>query len=149
MTKFWTMTLALALACPLAIGCGQTSEKGGPGAKAGAGENKDAADSAKTFTITVPGDMSLEQGKSEEVTIAVNRGDEFKEKVKLTIETPKGVTADPANIDAGAEQAEAKVMLKVAADAKVGEHTVTVKGKPETGKEVSESLKLTVDAAGE
>jgi uncharacterized membrane protein len=149
MSKTWTTLLALALACPLAIGCGQTSEKGGPGAKPAAGDDNDAADDEKTFTITVPDDMSIEQGAKEPITITVNRGDEFTEKVALTIETPEGVTADPATIDAAADQEEVKLMLNADAAAAAGEHTVTVKAKPETGTEVSESFKVTVDAKEE
>lgn len=99
-----------------------------------------------TFTLTVPTlATKLKQGENKVVSVGIKRGKNFDEDVALKFETlPKGLTIDPAAPTIKHGDTEAKVTVKAAGDAAVGDFTVTVKGHPEKGSDATQELKVTV-----
>lgn len=137
--------LMLVSAATFAAGCGDTSEPGGAGATA-TDPDGDPVDPENTFTLTVPGTTTdVTQGKNQEVTLKIDRGDKFKDEVTLAITVPDGVKIQPEKPVIKKGESEVNVMLEVADTAAVGEHNVMVKAKPAKGKEVSKGFKVKVD----
>jgi hypothetical protein len=146
----------LGLSALTLAGCTRESEKGGPGAKAtttkttstdsGATitEQKQTETPAQTFSIEVPrGGTNVTQGKSENVTVSIDRGDTFKQAVTLTFKAPAGVKVTPAEAKIGGSDTRVKVGIEAAPDATPGRHSIHVIGTPETGK--ATSVKMDVD----
>lgn len=149
--------LFLAAALPAAlvlIGCGPTSNTGG------GGTHKDTAhdsshdsgkgdDKADKFTLEGPAGIQpygLKQGESKTYDIKVNKGKEFKEDVTLSFEGPKEleVTMTDKKV-AKSTDGKAQFTVKAADKAPVGEHTIKVTGKPESGPSTSLELKFKVE----
>jgi uncharacterized membrane protein len=132
------------------LGCNQ-SEPGGPGARRT--DNKSPVTGSpknETFRVSVPAtEPSLKQGEQKEVDIAVNRSKDFKQDVTLTFKGDKGVTVTPPSATVKASDKDTTVKVKVAAekDAPVGEATVQVTAKPETGDPTSAEFKVKVKGA--
>jgi hypothetical protein len=143
--KLFSFAVVSALVAALA-GCSQESVPGGPGASntttktnpvTGA-QRTVPVDKRDTFTLKVPNmSTSVTQGRREDVTITISRGNEFKEDVKLRFTTPKGITVTPAEpvIESGKDKVT--VSVEAAKDAQLGKTTVDVLATPTTGKQVS------------
>ena len=88
---------------------------------------------------------SIKQGEKAEVKIGITRKD-FDQDVALTFkDVPKGVTISPAHTTIKAGDKEVNVSVEAAKDAALGEHTVTIVGKPEKeGPEATNTWKITV-----
>jgi len=117
------MTLVLATV----YGCQSSSPKGGSVVK---GEG---------FKIAVPTlDTKLKQGETQSVTVSLERGDYFKQDVKLQIEASKGISVEPTSVVIKASDTP-DVQLRIAAaqNAAIGEYSVSVKGTPKTGEPAS------------
>ncbi|RIK77433.1 MAG: hypothetical protein DCC68_17385 [Planctomycetota bacterium] len=143
---FIATTLMLTFAL---VGCTKESPKGGPGA-AEAERNSNAASDAdeRTFTLKVPSiTTTVEQGGRDEVTLAIDRGDQFKEDVTLKFQAPAGVKVTPAEtaIKSGAE--ETKVTIEAAPDAPPGDTHIEVTAVPQTGQSVSQKMPISVTKA--
>jgi uncharacterized membrane protein len=119
------MTLVLATVS----GCSSSSEKGGSVVK---GEG---------FKIAVPTlDVKLQQGEVQNVTVSLERGDYFKQDVKLEIKLPKGegISIDPTSVTIKAsDKPDVQLRVTVAQNAALGEYHVSVKGIPKTGESTS------------
>jgi uncharacterized membrane protein len=125
------LTLVLA-----AVSNGADSPKGG---SVGKGE---------AFKIDVPSsDTKVKPGETQTVTIKLQRGESFKQDVKLQIEAVKGISVEPAKvlIKAG-DEPDVKLMITVPKDAALGEYKVSVTGTPTTGEPTSVELKVKVIA---
>ena len=141
---------AAALALVGLVGCG-SGTSGGPGAdKKEKSKLEKAEDKVRqpedTFSLSVPLlSTKLKQGESKEVVIGVRRGKNFDEDLALEFEgLPQGVTVEPASPTIKHGDESAKVTVKAKEDAAVGDHTVTVKGKPSKGKEATNKVKISV-----
>jgi uncharacterized membrane protein len=128
-------------------GCKKETPKGGPGATTTTnatttGSNPRPEDN--TFSLKFPRSVSVEAGKSEEITITLKPGSAFNQSVKVTFDTPKGISITPSSATYKATDTDRK--FTVAADAKVqpGDHTVTINGTPDTGTPTSETMTVTV-----
>jgi hypothetical protein len=143
MNRILVAAFVAAVGSSALVGCSGGSQ-GGPGA-ANKGGVVSPADDA--FTLSVPTlSTSIKQGESKVVEIGIRRGKNFAQDVSLKLEgLPKGVTADPASPDIKAGQENAKVTLKAADDAALGDFTVKVIGHPKTGADASNEFKLTID----
>jgi hypothetical protein len=154
MKTFCTGLVLLALAG--LIGCsgehsGAGSAKvGGPGATA-------SSDRSGSIFGPKEGEFSLhpdkrilstkvKQGASEVVTIDITRGKNFDEDVALSFSgVPDKVTLDPKETVIKKGQENAKVTVKAGDDAGLGDHEITVTGKPTKGEKTSTSFKITVE----
>jgi hypothetical protein len=99
-----------------------------------------------TFHVEVPTmSTKLKQGETKEVAISVARGKNFDEDVTLKFAgVPKGVTLDPASPVIRRGDKDAKITLKVADKASLGDFTLKVTGEPKKGMPASSDLKITV-----
>lgn len=139
------------------VGCNRESPKGGAAGDKKVTTTTSSNDKTQTttiketenrdnqFSVKVPsGGTNVTQGKREEVTISLNRGDHFKQAVQLKFDTPQGVKVVPAKTTIPADDNSTKVFVEVAADASVGRHTITVTGVPESGKATSVPMDIDV-----
>jgi uncharacterized membrane protein len=130
------LTLALAI-----VSYATDSPKGGSVAK---GEG---------FKIDVPTwDVKVKQGETQSVAIKLQRGDSFKQDVKLVIETAKGgISVDPEKVTVKAsDKPEVGLKIMVPKDAALGEYKITVTGTPTTGEPatVEFTVKVVAPEAG-
>ena len=87
------------------------------------------------------------QGESKVVDIGIKRGKNFDEDVALSFSNvPKDVTTDPTAPIIKKGEENAKVTVKVGENAGLGDHEITVTGKPTKGESASKDFKITVEA---
>jgi len=100
-----------------------------------------------TFTLSMPTlGTNIKQGETKAVTIGIRRGKNFGEDVSLKFDNlPKGVTIEPANPTIKAGDPEAKVSVKAADDAALGDFNVKVTGHPAKGADAHNDWKITVE----
>jgi uncharacterized membrane protein len=130
------ITIVLMLALAAMYGCQSLSPRGG-GMTKGVG-----------FTIAVPTfDTDVKQGQTQNVTVSLERGDYFKQDVKLQIETSTGLSIYPTDILVKASESPA-VQLRIATtrDTALGSYLVSVKGTPKTGEPTSTAFTVKVVA---
>ena len=148
MKSVFTTVVVSGLA--MCLGCNQ-SEPGGPGAKATTSHNGTAvASKHDTFRISAPAlDTSIKQGEQKEVTVEVDRGNDFKQDVTLSFKGDKGITVSPesSTVKASSKDTKVKVMIAAEKNAPVGEATVHVTGKPEAGDSTSADFKVKVQGS--
>ena len=125
------LTLVLAT-----VSRGADSPKGGSVAK---GEG---------FKIAVPTfDTKVKQGETQTVTIKLQRGESFKQDVKLQIEAAKGISVDPAKVLVKAsDKPDVQLMITAPKNTALGEYKVSVTGTPTTGEPTSVEFKVNVIA---
>lgn len=136
------------------IGCSRESPRGGPGAKTTTttttNEGKTSTEStnenrADTFKVKVPAEATnITQGKTHEVTIALDRGRDFKQAVKLKFEAPKGVVVTPPETTIQSGENKITVSVEASDNAEVGRHTITVMGIPDQGTKTSVNMDIDV-----
>ena len=100
------------------------------------------------FKIAVPTfSTQVKQGQTQNVTVSLERGDYFKQDVKLQIEASEGIRVDPTKVLVKASES-ADVQLRIAAtkDTALGAYHVSVKGMPETGEPTATAFTVTVVA---
>jgi uncharacterized membrane protein len=135
MKKFLAITTVLTLVLA-AISLATDSPKGGSVVKGGG------------FNIDVPSfDTKVKQGETQVVTIKLERGESFKQDVKLQIEAAKGISVDPAKVTIKAsDKPDVEIKVTVPKDAALGEYSISVTGTPATGEPTSVKFNVKVVA---
>jgi uncharacterized membrane protein len=137
MKKLLAITIVLTLVLA-AVSLATDSPKGGSVVKGGG------------FNIDVPTfDTKVKQGETQVVTIKIERGESFKQDVKLEIKLSKGegITFDPAKVTVKAsDKPEVQIKITVPKDAALGEYNISVTGTPTTGEPTSVEFKVKVIA---
>lgn len=134
-----TCMLLMGLAAASLAGCGKDSPPGGNTETEGG-----------TFTLVVPKtSTTIQQTEQDEVTVSVDRGENFAADVKVTVEPPSGVSATPDSFTLKKGADEQKVVLQAEADASVGKHAVKVAGNPSEGESTSTTFEIEITAASE
>ena len=121
------ITIVMTLALAAISGCQSSSPRGG-------GMTKDVG-----FKIAVPTlGMDVKQGEVRAVTVSLQRGESFKQDVKLQIQASKGISVEPTDVLVKASESP-DVQLRIAAtkDTALGAYIVSVKGTPKTGEPTS------------
>ncbi len=140
MKKVIAITIMLTLVLAV-VSRGADSPKGGSVIK---GEG---------FNISVPTfDTKVKQGETQVVTIKLERGESFKQDVKLHIKLSKGegISVDPAKVTIKAgDKPDVDIKITVNKKAALGEYNVSVMGTPATGEPTSVEFKVQVVAADE
>jgi hypothetical protein len=130
-----TIMLTLVLA---AVSNGADSPKGGSVVK---GEG---------FNISVPTFATeVKQGETQNVTIKLQRGDSFKQDVKLQIKLSKGegISIDPAKVTVKAsDKPDVQIKITAPKNTALGEYKVSVTGTPTTGEPTSVEFNVKVIA---
>ena len=89
----------------------------------------------ETFSLKPPmTSTSLKQGETKTASVAIQRGTDFDEDVKVTFSNvPNGVVVEPANSILRHGDKEMKISISAADDAALGNFTVKVTGQPSKG----------------
>ncbi len=118
------------------VGC-TNSESGGPGAT----KPKDALgaitpNDSNTFTFKEAlTKFDIKQGETKDLDIKIERKKDFKQGVKVKIDTPEGIKADPKEFEIKASDTEMKVKITADDKAPTGDEKLTITGTPaESGK---------------
>jgi len=130
------IVLVMLLACLASTGCQSTnvSSQGG------------IAPINEAFSITVPKTMTVKQGTNTAVTVALNRGDYFKQDVELDL-TTAGIIVSPNSVLVKAsDKPVVQCQITVARDAAIGDYRVTVTGTPAKGTATSTIIIVSVVA---
>jgi uncharacterized membrane protein len=140
-------SVAVASALVLFLGCNK-SEPGGPDAKRSDAKNPiTGAPNNESFRISAPAvDTTLKQGEHKQVDVEVERSKDFKQDVTLTFKGDKGVSVTPASATVKASDKDTTVKIKVSAEktTPIGEATIHVTAKPQTGEPTSAEFKVNV-----
>jgi len=131
-----TIAMLMAMALTAFVGCQSSGSRGG-----GMAENEG-------FKIAVPTfGTDIKQGETQNVTVSLDRGESFKQDVKLRLKTTEGITVDPTSVWVKASD-KPDVQLRIAAskDAALGEYRIHVTGTPETGEPSSADFSVKVVA---
>lgn len=128
---------AIMVALGLIIaGCKSASPRGG------------GATQETGFKIIVPATTTnIQQGETLNVSITLDRGESFKQDVKLAVKAPKGITVEPLSERVKASSVP-EVQLRVTAgkNTALGEYPVTIKAVPEKGEPTSTEFNVRVVA---
>jgi uncharacterized membrane protein len=126
--------IAVTLALATVLGCYSSSEKGGSVVK---GEG---------FKIAVPTfEIEIKQGETQSLTISLERGESFKQDVKLEFKAAKGISIEPTNVMVKAsDKPEVPLGITVPKDAALGAYSISVKGTPKTGEPTSTEFNVKV-----
>ncbi len=141
------LTAILIGALGITLGCNE-SVPGGPGSRSP--DNRSVVPGAtkkETFRISAPATTTtLKQGEQKEVEVSIERSSDFKQDVTLTFSNDKGVSVTPATagIKASDSDTKVKVMLTASKDAPIGEATIRVTAKPESGDSTSADFKVNI-----
>jgi len=121
------ITSVLTLVLAVMVGCQSSSPRGGSVLK---GEG---------FKVAVPTfGTEIKQGQTEYVIVSLERGDYFKQDVKLQIETSAGISVDPTSVMIKAsDKPDVQLTIMAAQNAALGEYHVSVRGVPKTGEPTS------------
>jgi uncharacterized membrane protein len=130
------ITIVMTLTLAALSGCQSSSPRGGTVAK------------SEGFKIAVPTfSTEIKQGQTQNVTVALKRGDYFKQEVKLQIQASKGISVEPTDVLVKAsESPEVQVRITATQDTALGAYRVTVKGTPQTGAPTSTAFTVKVVA---
>ena len=122
------ITIVMTLVLVTVYGCQSSSSP------RGGGMTKDVG-----FKIAVPTfSTEIKQGQTQNFTVSLERGDYFKQDVKLQIQVPTGISVDPTSVVIKAsDNPDVQLRIEAAKGAALGKYLVYVKGTPETGEPTS------------
>ena len=130
------IALVTALALTVVVGCqSSSSQGGGPATDEG-------------FRIGVPNTQTdIKQGELQTATVSVNRGDYFKQDVKLAFKTTQGISVEPTSVLVKAgDKPDVQVRIAANKDAALGDYRVYVSATPGTGEPSSADFSVKVVA---
>jgi uncharacterized membrane protein len=128
-------TLFVALMATVAfVGC-QKSEEGGRTGN-------------DTFRLSVPAlPSTVKQGEIQTVRVSVDRGDGFKQAVKLEVMAPTGLQVDPSSTTVAlGDKGDVQLKITAAKDAPLGKQKIMLKGTPDKGEPTETEFTITVSA---
>jgi uncharacterized membrane protein len=126
--------IVVTLALVTIYGCYSSSEKGGSVLK------------GEEFKIAVPTfDIDIKQGEIQSVAISIERGEAFKQDVKLEIGAANGISIEPVKVMVKAsDKPDVQLRIMVPKDAALGVYSISVKGTPKTGEPTSTEFNVKV-----
>ncbi len=130
------ITIVMTFALAALSGCQSSSPRGGPTSK------------DQGFKITVPTlETAVKQGEVRAVTVSLQRGEYFKQAVKLQIQASEGISIDPTDVLVKAsESPEVQLRIATTKNTALGAYRVTVNATPKTGKPTSTAFTVKVVA---
>ena len=102
----------------------------------------------ETFRVVVPAmSATVKQGEVQTVRVSVERGEGFKQGVKLEMKAPTGLQVDPQStmVNPG-DKGDVQLTITAAKDAPLGDQKIMVKGTPDKGEPADTEFKVTVSA---
>ena len=130
------ITVVMALVMAAMYGCQSSSERGG------------SVLEGEGFKIAVPMfSNEVKQGETKNVTVSLERGEYFKQDVKLHIKASPGISVEPTKVLVKASDTpDVQLQISAAKDAAIGSYPVSVKGTPTTGEPTSTEFNVSVVA---
>ena len=101
-----------------------------------------------TFRVVVPAmSADVKQGEVQTARVSVERGEGFKQGVKLDVKVPAGLQVDPEStmVQPG-DKGDVQLKITAAKDAPLGVQKIMVKGTPDKGEPAEVEFKVTVSA---
>ena len=101
-----------------------------------------------TFRLSVPVlAAAIKQGEVQTVRVALERGDGFKQQVKLEAKAPAGIQVDPRSITIGlGDKGDVQLKITASKDAPLGDQKIMLKGTPDKGEPTEIEFTITVSA---
>ena len=99
-----------------------------------------------TFRVVVPAmSTDVKQGEVQTVRVSVERGEGFKQGLKLDVKAPTGLRVDPEStmVKAG-DKGDVQLKITAAMDAPLGDQKIMVRGTPDHGDPAEVGFKVTV-----
>ncbi len=98
------------------------------------------------FRVAVPNfDTDVKQGEVRAVTVSLQRGESFKQDVRLQIQPSKGISVDPTDVLVKASASpEVQIRITATKNTALGAYVVSVKGTPTTGEPTSTAFTVKV-----
>ena len=130
------VTIVMTLALVAISGCQTSSPRGG-------GMTKDVG-----FKVAVPTrDTDVKQGEVRAVTVSLQRGESFKQDVRLQIQPSEGISVDPIDILVKAsESPDVQLRIATTKNTALGAYRVSVNATPKTGAPTSTAFTVKVVA---
>ena len=130
------ITILMTLTLATISGCHSSSPRGG-------GMTTDVG-----FKIAVPNfDTDVKQGEVRAVTVSLQRGESFKQDVRLQIQPSEGISVDPTDVLVKASASpEVQIRITATKNTALGAYVVSVKGTPKTGEPTSTAFTVKVVA---
>ena len=102
----------------------------------------------ETFKVVVPAmTTDVKQGEIQTVRVSVERGEGFKQGVKLEVKAPTGLQVDPeSTMVKPGDKGDVQLKITAAKDAPLGDQKIMVKGTPDKGEPAEVEFKVTVSA---
>ena len=101
-----------------------------------------------SFRLIVPGSpIVMKQGAVQTVEVSLERGDLFKQDVRLNVRSSPGLNVDPSNLVIKAsERGLAQIKVAVGKEVSLGEYRVTVNAVPAAGQSTMADFRVNVIA---
>lgn len=140
------LTTLLASGAIVALAACNPSTTGGPGTAASDSEKPTLGQTDNTFTLNSPMMATkLEQGETLTFSIDIDRGEDFNQDVTLVFDdVPAGLSITPKNPVIRSIDEKADVTITASDTASVGEFTLRIAGRPETGSEAATEMKVEI-----
>ena len=119
--------------------------RGGPGATKEAQKLPQEVREPRTFVLEAPPDLHLVPGQRRDVTISVESGIDFHQRVSLYFGMPEGVRVVPAHAEIQAGDKQTTITIMADRQAIIGDRTLQIMGEPETGAAVLMKVPVHVD----
>ena len=146
MKRLYVLALGAVVAC--FVGCENKSTPGGPGATAPRNQSNmpSVGTQENTFTLSTPTlATTVHQGEAKEIDISIKRGKNFTQDVALSFSgAPAGVKITPEKNEIKAGDDKVHVKIEASKEAALGDHEITVTGKPKEGPEATSKFKVDV-----
>ena len=142
----WAVFLfGISAALILALGCESTTELGGPGAT-----DTGEARTENTFVLTMPvGEVSIMQGETKKVSIGIDRGSEYTQPVEVNLTAPDTLTVEPTTLTLAAGDTSVDISVTAKPEAELGLATITLVGRPPTGRSVDGAIAVRITEKSE
>jgi len=129
------ITVVLMFALAAMCGCQTSSSPRGGSVLEGEG-----------FKIAVPTFATdIKQGETKSITVSLERGDYFKQDVKLQMRASAGINVDPTSIIVKAsDKPDVQVRITATQTAALGEYPVSVMGIPKFGESTATAFNVKV-----
>jgi uncharacterized membrane protein len=101
-----------------------------------------------TFRVVGPATATdIKQGEVQTVRVSVERGEGFKQGLKLEVKAPAGLQVDPerTTVQPG-DKGDVQLKITAAKDAPLGAQKIAVKGTPDKGETAEIEFKVVVSA---
>lgn len=145
--SYWFFLPGLLLAATFTLGC-EPQQMGGPGANEAEQGTATPGEQEEVFTATVSSEaLDLAQGEAAEVTVSIDRGDDFAQIVQIETAADEGLMISADKTTLSADETDATLTVEATANADTRDYSLEVSLTPPMGEPVVKVINVTVTAA--